>query len=71
MGRQWEGTVFDELQTHAVQHQQALRREAEISRLIRHAGIRRSIRIVPPILPRRAAIAASVFASAGTLRLER
>ena len=60
----------DDLDTLAAERQAALRREAEVARLVSREGHPRPIRIVWPRPGRLAQVAASVFALAGTLRVE-
>jgi hypothetical protein len=60
----------EDLRALADERQAALRREAAVERLVRRAGVRRAIRVVRPAPSRLARTAATVFALAGTLRVE-
>jgi hypothetical protein len=60
----------EDLGARADERQAALRQEAAVARLVRRAGARRPIRIVRPAPSRLALTAASLFARAGTLRVE-
>jgi hypothetical protein len=58
----------EDLRILAAERQATLHREAAVARMVRRQRPRRSIRIVKPPSPRLAI--ASIFALAGTLRVE-
>jgi hypothetical protein len=60
----------EDLRILAAERMAELRREAAVAGMVRRERARRPTRIVQPIAPRLAASVATIFAMAGTLRVE-